>query len=53
MMKMEKFKIKNIAVYEHLDYHLKHTTYGDRFQWLKESNAFVRSIQKIKLTKPK
>ena len=52
-MKIQKFKFKNTPIYEHLDYHLEHTTYAERFRWLKESNAFVRLVQKTKFRKPK
>ena len=36
----------NIPVYEHLEWHLKHTTYADRAKWLEEANAFVRAADK-------
>ena len=51
-LKPKKIKVRDIPVYEHLEYALKHTTYADRLQWLEEANAFVHSLKKKKIIKP-
>ncbi len=33
-------------VYEHLDHYILKTSYADRWQWLKDANAFVDLIER-------
>ena len=51
--KFPKINKKDVAVYEHLDFILGHTSYADRWRWLVEANAFVHAIGKAKIIKPK
>jgi len=39
-------KKKKYEVYEHLEQHVRNTTYAHRLQWLEEANEFVRMIER-------
>ena len=41
----QKLKLKDFAVYEHLEYGMK-CTYAQSLKWLEEANQFVWALQK-------
>ena len=54
-VKLKKVNLKNIPVYEHLEWTLKNTTYADRMKWLEEAFNFAMMLreQKIRPHRPK
>jgi len=47
-----KFKMSDISVYEHLEHHVKNTTYTHRWQLLQQMSEFIWLSRKNKLIKP-
>ena len=47
--KVKSIKLSDIDVYEHLEHHVRNTTYAHRLQWLQEANDWVRLLEKKKI----
>ena len=47
--KLKPIRKSDIPVYEHLEHHLRKTTYAHRWQWLQQANDFVYLLQKKKI----
>jgi len=45
-MKFRHVKGRKIAIHEHLEFVVRQTRYADRWQWLKEANAFVDAVER-------
>ena len=45
-MKFRHVKGRKIAIHEHLEFVVRRTRYADRWQWLKEANAFVDAVER-------
>ena len=50
-LKIKQILLKDIPVYEHLEFDLAHTTYTDRLRWLADANAFVRMVEEARRKK--
>ena len=42
----KKFRLKDMPVWEHLEFTLKKTTYADRLLWLDQAMDFVLKVRK-------
>lgn len=51
--RIKSIQLKDIPVYEHLEHHLRHTTYTHRLQWLQEVNDWVYLLRKKKIIPPR
>ena len=47
--KLKNIKLKDIEVYEHLEHHVKNTTYAHRLKLLQEMNEFVWLLRKKRI----